>query len=1153
MGGFTHLHVHTEYSLLDGACRLDKAIDKALELGQDSLAITDHGVMYGVVDFYKKAKAKGIKPIIGCEVYVAARSRHDKVYALDSERYHLVLLCKNNTGYQNLAAMVSEAWTSGFYTKPRVDKELLEKYSEGIIALSGCLAGEIPQALMRGDYESAKETALWYKNNFGNGNYFIEVQNHGLKEQLAIEPQLIKLSKETGIPLVATNDAHYISKEDSRIQKVLICIQTNKTIDEDTGFDFETQEFYLKSEDEMRSLFSHIPEAIDNTQKIAEMCNVEFEFGNTKLPNFDVPDGKDHYEYLKELSFDGFFKRYGKNYNKEYYERLNYELSVIKNMGYVDYFLIVSDFINHAKSEGIPVGPGRGSGAGSIVAYCLGITGIDPMKYALMFERFLNPERVSMPDIDVDFCYERRGEVIDYVIEKYGEDHVAQIVTFGTLAAKAAIKDVGRALGISYATTDLVSKAVPRELNITLDSALKKSAEFKELYESSEEIKELIDTARKVEGMPRHTSTHAAGVVITRDPVSTYVPLSLNDNSPVTQYTMTTLEELGLLKIDFLGLRTLTVINDAVKMIQKTEPDFDIEKIDMEDKATFSMISKGQTDGVFQLESAGMKSVLQGLQPQNIEDIIAVLSLYRPGPMDSIDTYIHNRHHPEDVHYKTEMLRPILDVTNGCMVYQEQIMQIFRSLAGYSFGHADIVRRAMSKKKHAVMEKERESFVDGCIKNGISEINANDIFDDMSSFASYAFNKSHATAYAYVCYRTAYLKCHYPCQFMAALLSSVLDNASKVAGYTNDCTRIGIKVLPPDVNESFDSFTVSDGNIRFGLLAVKNLGRGLISRIIYERQNGKFTTFYNFCKRMQGTDLNRRALESLVKCGALDSLDANRRSMLLGMNEILSSLDDSRRRNIDGQIGLFDAGVSSEPVAEPTLKFIEEYPSNELLAMEKETTGLFLSGHPMFAYTEKVRELKCTDIGALTTDDSGFSDNDRVRIMGIITSVKKKITKNDTTMAYVTVEDTTGTVELLIFPKVYQAVAHLLKEGIVYVFTGRVNIREDEDPKILCDMIESPDSATPLKKSNTAPYQKKDAQPQRKRKGIFLRFDNQNDVRIKKAEQYMAIFDGNVPVYFYFNDTKKYTLLPKEKFIYENEPLMRELKALLGDENVVSK
>ncbi|MCQ2470954.1 MAG: DNA polymerase III subunit alpha [Clostridia bacterium] len=1153
MGGFTHLHVHTEYSLLDGACRLDKAIDKALELGQDSLAITDHGVMYGVVDFYKKAKAKGLKPIIGCEVYVATRSRHDKVYALDSERHHLVLLCKNNTGYQNLAAMVSEAWTSGFYTKPRVDKELLQQYSEGLIALSGCLAGEIPQALMRGDYESAKETALWYKNTFGDGNYFIEVQNHGLKEQLAIEPQLIKLSKETGIPLVATNDAHYISKEDSRIQKVLICIQTNKTIDEDTGFDFETQEFYLKSEDEMRSLFSHIPEAIDNTQKIAEMCNVEFEFGNTKLPNFDVPDGKDHYEYLKELSVDGFFKRYGEDYNKEYYERLQYELSVIKNMGYVDYFLIVSDFINHAKSVGIPVGPGRGSGAGSIVAYCLGITGIDPMKYALMFERFLNPERVSMPDIDVDFCYERRGEVIDYVIEKYGEDRVAQIVTFGTLAAKAAIKDVGRALGISYATTDLVSKAVPKELNITLDSALKKSAEFKELYESSEELKELIDTARKVEGMPRHTSTHAAGVVITRDPVSTYVPLSLNDNSPVTQYTMTTLEELGLLKIDFLGLRTLTVINDAVKMIQKTEPDFDIEKIDMEDKATFAMISKGQTDGVFQLESAGMKSVLQGLQPENIEDIIAVLSLYRPGPMDSIDTYIHNRHHPEDVHYKTEMLRPILDVTNGCMVYQEQIMQIFRSLAGYSFGHADIVRRAMSKKKHAVMEKERESFVDGCIKNGISEINANDIFDDMSSFASYAFNKSHATAYAYVCYRTAYLKCHYPCQFMAALLSSVLDNASKVAGYTNDCNRMGIKVLPPDVNESFDSFTVSDGNIRFGLLAVKNLGRGLISRIIYERQNGKFTTFYNFCKRMQGTDLNRRALESLVKCGALDSLDANRRSMLLGMNDILSSLDDSRRRNIDGQIGLFDAGVSSVPVAEPTLKFIDEYPSNELLAMEKETTGLFLSGHPMFAYNEKVRELKCTDIGALTAEDSGFSDNDRVRVMGIITSVKKKITKNDTTMAYVTVEDTTGTVELLIFPKVYQAVAHLLKEGTVYVFTGRVNIREDEEPKILCDFMESPDTATPLKVNKTSSYQKKDTPPQKKRKGIFLRFDSQNDVRIKKAEQYMAIFDGNVPVYFYFNDTKKYTLLPKEKFIYENEPLMRELKALLGDENVVSK
>lgn len=1153
MGGFTHLHLHTEYSLLDGACRLDNVIDRAIELGQDSLAITDHGVMYGVVDFYKKAKAKGIKPIIGCEVYVASRTRHDKVYALDSERYHLVLLCKNNIGYQNLIKMVSESWTSGFYTKPRIDRELLEKYNDGIIALSGCLAGEIPQALMRGDYEGAKNTALWYKNIFGDGNYYLEIQNHGLKEQLAIEPQLIQLSKETDIPLVATNDAHYVNKEDSKIQKVLICIQTNKTIDEDTGFDFQTEEFYLKSEDEMRELFSHIPEAIDNTQIIADKCNVEFEFGNTKLPDFDVPEGKDHFEWLRERSIDGFFYRYGEEYEKSYFERLEYELDVIKNMGYVDYFLIVSDFIDYAKSQKIPVGPGRGSGAGSIVAYCLGITGVDPMKYSLMFERFLNPERVSMPDIDVDFCYERRGEVIDYVVNKYGEDRVAQIVTFGTLAAKAAIKDVGRALGISYTVTDSVSKAIPRELNITLDSALKKSSDFRALYESSDEINELVDMARKVEGMPRHTSTHAAGVVITKDPVYSYVPLSLNDNAPVTQYTMTTLEELGLLKMDFLGLRTLTVIDDAVKMINKNDSDFDIENINMEDKKTFEMISKGLTDGVFQLESAGMKNVLIGLQPQNIEDIIAVLSLYRPGPMDSIEKYIHNRHHPEDVHYKTELLRPILDVTNGCMVYQEQIMQIFRSLAGYSFGHADIVRRAMSKKKHKVMEEEREAFVNGCIDNGISEIDANDIFDSMSSFASYAFNKSHATAYAYVVYRTAYLKCHYTCEFMAALLSSVLDNASKIAGYTNDCLKMGIKVLPPDINESVEDFTVSNGNIRFGLLAVKNIGRGLISKIISERRNGNFTSFYNFCKRLQGNDLNRRAVESLIKCGALDSLGLNRRSMLLGVGEILSALDTSRRQNLEGQLGLFDSGISSEENNEPRVQLVDEFQSNELLSMEKETTGLFLSGHPMFAYTEKANELGCTEIGRIVNDDnSDYSDGCHMRIMGIITSVKKKITKNDTTMAYVTVEDTTGSVELLIFPKAYLSCSALLKEGCIYVFTGKLSIREDEDTKLLCDIIEKPETVIPVKKSKQNKTAEKTSD-NRIKKGIFLRFDSENDIRIKKAEQYLAIFDGICPVYYYYNDTKKYVLLPRERFIAQNEPLIRELRILLGNDNVVLK
>ena len=780
---FTHLHLHTEYSLLDGACRLDDLLDRAVELGMDSIAITDHGVMYGAVDFYKKAKARGIKPIIGCECYLASRGRKDKVHALDNERYHLVLLCENATGYQNLISMVSKAWTEGFYTKPRIDRELLEQYHEGIIALSACLAGEIPRALIADDYERAKEKALWYNKVFGQGNFYLELQNHGIREQKQIEPMLIRLSKETGIPLVATNDTHYVRKEDSKIQQVLICIATNTTLGQGNGLEFDSDEFYLKSEEEMHELFSHVPEAIENTQIIADRCNYDFEFGNTKLPHFEVPDGRDHFEWFREQCYAGMYRNYGENPPKEYFDRLNYELDVINKMGYVDYFLIVHDFIRYAKSKGIPVGPGRGSGAGSIAAYCIGITGIDPMKYNLLFERFLNPERVSMPDFDVDFCYERRGEVIDYVIEKYGADHVAQIVTFGTLAARAAIRDVGRAMGIPYNIVDNVSKQVPRELNITIQKALKKSPEFRSLYESSDEIKSLIDTSMKVEGMPRHTSTHAAGVVITRDPVASYVPLALNDNSPVTQYTMTTLEELGLLKMDFLGLRTLTVINDAVKMIRLKDNSFDINRIDIADKATYEMMASGQTEGVFQFESAGMKSVLIGLKPVDIEDLIAVISLYRPGPMDSINTYIENRHHPEKTVYKTEKLREILEVTYGCMIYQEQVMQIFRSLAGYSYGRADIVRRAMSKKKHDVMEKERKNFIygivredgtvecDGCVKRGIPAEVANDIFDDMSSFASYAFNKSHATAYAYVAYQTAYLKRYYEPEVSVHFLS----------------------------------------------------------------------------------------------------------------------------------------------------------------------------------------------------------------------------------------------------------------------------------------------------------------------------------------------------------------------------------------------
>ena len=856
LSGFAHLHLHTEYSLLDGACRIGPLLDRAKALGQTAMAITDHGAMYGVIDFYRAAQERGIKPVIGCEVYVAARTRHDKVYALDNERSHLVLLCENNTGYQNLIAMVSKAWTEGFYTKPRIDHELLEQHHEGIIALSACLAGEIPRALSRGDYEGAKETALWYDQLFGRGNYFLELQDHGLREQKQINPLIIRLSRETGIPLVATNDTHYIDKEDARVQQVLICIQTNHTVGEETGLEFETQEFYLKSEEEMRSLFPEVPEAFDNTMKIAQRCNVTFTFGETKLPHFDVPGGEDHFEYLTRMCETGLHERYGEHPPQEYRDRLQYELNVIHTMGYVDYYLIVHDFIHYAKSQGIPVGPGRGSGAGSIAAYCIGITGIDPMKYNLLFERFLNPERVSMPDFDIDFCYERRPEVIDYVVRKYGADHVAQIVTFGTMAAKAAIRDVGRALGVPYATADSIAKLVPYELNITLDAALKKSAELREQYDSSEQVHDLIDMARKVEGMPRHASTHAAGVVITRDPVSTYVPLARNDESVVTQFTMTTLEELGLLKIDFLGLRTLTVISDAEKMIRHREPGFAVNQIPTKDEAVYEMFASGQTEGVFQFESAGMRNVLMGLKPESLEDLIAVISLYRPGPMESIPTYIENRHHPDRVRYKTPLLKDILDVTYGCMIYQEQVMQIFRKLAGYSYGRADIVRRAMSKKKHKVMEQERKNFIyglvnedgtvecEGAIKRGVDEKIANELFDEMSSFASYAFNKSHAAAYAYVAYQTAWLKCHYPCEFMAALLTSVLDSAGKVSGYIAECSRIHISVLPPHVNESLEGFTVADGCIRFGLLAIKNLGRGFIKGILEERETGgPFTSF----------------------------------------------------------------------------------------------------------------------------------------------------------------------------------------------------------------------------------------------------------------------------------------------------------------------
>ncbi|MFR1804433.1 MAG: DNA polymerase III subunit alpha, partial [Faecalispora jeddahensis] len=944
--GFVHLHLHTEYSLLDGACRIGPLMEAVKGQGQTAVAVTDHGVMYGAVDFYRAAKQNGLHPIIGCEVYVARRTRFDKVHGLDNEPYHLVLLCENNTGYQNLIQIVSQSWTEGFYSKPRVDLELLEAHSEGLIALSACLAGQIPRQLTNDDYAAARETALRYRDIFGEGNFYLEMQDHGIREQKIVNDGLLRLSKETGIPLVATNDCHYIRQQDSRMHLILLCIQTNHTIQDPDKMEFATDQFYLKSEEEMRALFPQ--EACDNTVVIAGRCQVEFEFGHTKLPSFQTPNGEDNVEFFRSLCFKGLHRLYGNQPDPAIIERLEYELCVIESMGYVNYYLIVYDFIRYAKSVGIPVGPGRGSGAGSLAAYCVGITGIDPIRYQLLFERFLNPERVSMPDFDIDFSDERRGEMIDYVVHKYGADHVAQIVTFGTMAARGSLRDVGRAMAIPYNVVDSVAKLVPMGLNVTLEKALSSSSELHTRYDTDPQIHELIDMARQVEGMPRNASTHAAGVVITDHPVSEYVPLAKNGESIVTQYTMTTLEELGLLKMDFLGLRNLSVLNDAQEAIRRGDPEFSVSKIPFDDPKVFEMLTAGSTDGVFQFESGGMRNVIMQLRPENIEDLIAVISLYRPGPMESIPRYIENRHHPERVTYRHPMLADILKVTYGCIVYQEQVMQIFRTLAGYSFGRADIVRRAMSKKKASVMEKERSIFlyglvaedgtveVDGCVRRGVDEETAKAIFGEMESFASYAFNKSHAAAYATISYQTAWLKCHYPREYMAALLTSVLDNTNKIAAYIAECSRMGIRVLPPNVNQSRRGFTVAGRDIRFGLLAVKNLGDGFLRSLIQERDaNGNFESFYQFCKRMHGKDLNRRALESLVKCGALDSLDYNRNQMLSSIQSVLDTLDSDKRRNVDGQLGFFDTPqLQSE---EPTISIdpMPDFSDADKLVMEK--------------------------------------------------------------------------------------------------------------------------------------------------------------------------------------------------------------------------
>ena len=1140
---FTHLHVHTEYSLLDGACRLGRLLDRAKDLGMDSLAITDHGNMYGVIEFYRMARERGVKPVIGCECYAAARSRFDKDKNYDSKRYHLVLLCENETGYKNLMAMVSEAWVDGFYTKPRIDRELLEKYHEGLICLSGCLAGEVPQALLENDYDKAKEIALWHENLFGRGNYFIEIQNHHLAEQERLLPQLVRLSRETGIGLAATNDVHYVNKEDHKVQQVLICIQTNHVLGESTGLEFETQEFYLKGEDEMAALFP--AEAIENTGKIAARCNVEIEFGHTSPPYFEVPDGQDHFAYFSRMCEAGLVRRYGENPPEEHKARLRYEMDIVNRMGYVDYFLIVSDFIAHAKSRGIPVGPARGSGAGSLASYCLGITEIDPMRYNLLFERFLNPERVSMPDFDIDFCTERRGEVLDYVIAKYGSDHVAQIVTFSTMAARGALRDVGRALGMSYGTVDRIAKLVPMELKITIEKALSSSPELRGEYTGDDAVKELIDMAKMVEGMPRNAGTHAAGVVITREPVRAYVPLARNDESIVTQFTMTTLEELGLLKIDFLGLRNLTVIHDAAEMARAVLPGFSMETIPHDDKAVFALFAKGDTTGIFQFEAGWVRNVLIDLKPESIEDLSTVTSLCRPGPMDFIPACIENRRHPEKTKYATPMLEPILRVTYGVMIYQEQVMQVFRELAGYSLGRADIVRRAMSKKKHDVMERERSVFIEGCGRNGIASQTANKIFDDMSSFASYAFNKSHAAAYAFVAYQSMYLKAYYPRQFMAAQLSSFMDNSGKVAEYAAECARLGIQLLPPGVNSAHAKFTVEGEAVRFGLLAIKNLGSGFIHQIIAEREkNGPFSSFYNFLKRMHDKDFNRRAAESLVKAGALDGLGANRREMMMALPLFLGELEDDARRNVEGQIGFMEMlAAEQQQSAEPRVPAQAEFPHADLLANEKETLGFYLSGHPLSKMSELAQRLGSAKTSELLDPDneSGqgqYQDNQEVRLLCVIISVKKKIVKNDATMAFLAVEDLYGQMECLVFPSTLERYANLCAEGRTVLIAGRLSLQENKEAKLLVNTMEDVGEPQPAQ-----------AQKKAGRRGVFLRFDSREDPHLPGALRFLDIFEGNMPVMLYYGDTRQYEKRPAVDW---NPALAGELVRLLGDGNVVA-
>ena len=1077
MSKFVHLHVHSEFSLLDGANRIKDLPVRAKELGMDSIAITDHGVMFGAIDFYKACKANGVKPIIGCEVYVAPRTRFDKEPGIDNKYNHLILLAKNNNGYKNLAKLVSLGFIDGYYYKPRIDKEILEKYHEDLICCSACLAGEVPQAILKDDMKKAEEAAIWFKDLFGE-DYYLEVQANSLREQALVNQKLITLARKLDIPLIATNDAHYLKKEDYYNHEVLLCVQTGKRMTDEDRMSFSTNDYYIKSPEEMEEFFKNIPEVLENTVKIAEKCNVEFEFGNTILPNYDVPpEFETHYDYLKKLSNEGMKKRYGDDISQEILDREEYELSVIKKMGYVDYFLIVWDYINWAKSQGIPVGPGRGSGAGSIVAYSIGITDIDPIKYSLIFERFLNPERISMPDFDVDFCYERRQEVIDYVSRKYGHDHVSQIITFGTMSARMVIRDVGRALDVPYAETDKLAKMIPNEVHITIKKALEQNKELSDLYENDEEIHKLIDIAMGLEGLPRQASTHACGIVITKDPVDTYVPLYVRDNLISTQYIMTTLEELGLLKMDFLGLRTLTVIQDTINLVKQNRGiDVEYDK-DMNDPKVYKLWQNGDSIGIFQFESQGITNFMKELKPDCLEDIIAGVSLYRPGPMDQIPRYIANKKDPENAIYTHPALKPILKVTYGCMVYQEQVMQIVRELAGYSLGRADLVRRAMGKKKLDVMAKEREYFIHGqldekgnviipgCVRNGIDEESANKIFDEMAEFAKYAFNKSHAAAYAVVSYRTAYLKAYYPAEFMAATLNSFLGNLDKVPLYIDECKRLNIQILKPEINKSFTKFTVEDGKIRFGLGSIKNVGLAVLESIVKNREeNGKFKDLADFCERMQNDSVNKKCIESLIKSGAMDEFNQTRATLLASFEDIVDSISTASKHSFKGQITMFDmGGDNGEDLDKIKYNYtiLEEYSEKNLLSMEKEMLGLYITGHPLESIRDEIESqtnintLKMIEAKEeeLETGKVILKDGQNVKFAGIISSIKKKYTKTNKLMAFVTIEDLYGACEIIVFENCYLNCSDVLIEDNIVLVEGRLSIREDEDTKIVASRI----------------------------------------------------------------------------------------------------